>query len=42
MADALIRAVLHMNPEELEDAEWAHQVKMAEWALAALQAGKIG
>lgn len=41
MADALIRAVLHLNPDELEDAEWAHQVKMAEWALAVLREGKI-
>lgn len=41
MADALIRAVLHMNPSELEDAEWAHQVKMAEWALAVLREGRL-
>lgn len=42
MADTLIRAVLHMNPVELTDAEWAHQVRMAEWALAVMQAGKLG
>ena len=42
MADALIRAVLHMNPDELEDdAEWAHQVRMAEWAMAVLREGRL-
>ena len=41
-ADALIRAVLHMNPEGMTDEEWAHQVRMAEWALAVLREGRIG
>ena len=31
LADTLIRAYLHMNPEELADEEWAHQIAMAEW-----------
>lgn len=42
MADALIRSVLHMNPDELSDEMWAHQVMMAEWALSVNQAGKLG
>ena len=41
MADTLIRAVLHMNPDKLTDDEWAHQVVMAEWALSVMQAGRI-
>ena len=41
MADSLIRAVLHINPDGLGDEEWAHQAAMAEWALAVMQAGKI-
>lgn len=41
MADTLIRAVLHMNPDELTDEEWAHQAGMSEWALNVIQAGKI-
>lgn len=41
MADSLIRAVLHINPDELGDEEWAHQTAMAEWTLAVVQAGKI-
>lgn len=40
MADTLIRAVLHMNPDELTDEEWAHQVRMAEWALSVMQSNK--
>lgn len=31
-----------MDPTELSDEEWAHQVRMAEWALAVMRAGKIG
>lgn len=31
LADALIRAYLHISPEELTDEEWAHQIAMAEW-----------
>jgi hypothetical protein len=31
LADALIRAFLHINPDELTDEEWAHQALMAEW-----------
>nr|DAM30762.1 MAG TPA: hypothetical protein [Caudoviricetes sp.] len=31
LADTLIRAYLHINPEELTDEEWAHQIAMAEW-----------
>lgn len=42
MADTLIRAVLHMNPDGLTDEEWAQQVVMSEWALSVMQAGKIG
>lgn len=41
MSDTLIRAVLHMNPDELTDEEWAHQAQMSEWALSVIQAGKI-
>lgn len=41
MADSLIRAVLHFDPQELGDEEWAHQVMMAEWALSVIQAGKV-
>lgn len=41
MADTLIRAVLHMAPEELSDEEWGHQVRMAEWALTVMQSGKL-
>ncbi|MCS3265829.1 hypothetical protein NXX78_04680 [Bacteroides fragilis] len=42
MADTLIRSVLHMDPDKLSDQEWAHRVRMSEWALAVMQAGKIG
>jgi len=31
--DTLIRAVLHMDPDELADEMWAHQIKMSEWFL---------
>ena len=41
MADTLIRAVLHINPDELTDEEWAHQTFMAEWALSVIQEGRI-
>lgn len=42
MSDTLIRAVLHMDPTGLSDEEWAHQVRMAEWALSVMQVGRIG
>lgn len=29
-SDALIRSVLHLNPDSLSDEEWALQVRMAE------------
>lgn len=29
---ALIRSVLHLDPDTLCDAEWCFQVKMAVWA----------
>lgn len=29
---ALIRSVLHLDPDTLSDAEWCYQVKMAVWA----------
>lgn len=32
LADTLIRAVLHIDPDGLSDEEWAHQTEMAEWA----------
>lgn len=41
MANTLIRAVLHINPDELTDEEWAHQVQMAEWALSVMQSNKL-
>lgn len=41
MADTLIRAVLHLDPDELSDAEWGHQAMMAEWALQVIQEGRI-
>lgn len=41
MADTLIRAVLHLNPDKLTDEEWAHQVVMAEWALVTMRAGAL-
>jgi len=41
MADTLIRAVLHMDPDKLSDEEWAHQVMMAEWAMSVMQAGRL-
>ena len=28
---ALIRSVLHMDPDTLSDEEWGFQVRMAEW-----------
>lgn len=31
---ALIRSVLHLDPDTLSDAEWCYQVKMAVWAEA--------
>nr|DAW73015.1 MAG TPA: hypothetical protein [Caudoviricetes sp.] len=39
--DALIRAVLHLNPEELSDEEWTHQARMAEWTMAVLREGRL-
>lgn len=39
--DTLIRAVLHLNPEEMSDEEWVHQVRMAGWALAVMHEGKL-
>lgn len=42
-ADTLIRAVLHLSPDELTDEEWVHQVHMAEWFLFTFRApGAIG
>lgn len=29
---ALIRSVLHLDPDAIGDAEWCYQVKMAVWA----------
>jgi deoxycytidine triphosphate deaminase len=31
LADTLIRAFLHLEPDTLSDEEWGHQVQMAEW-----------
>lgn len=31
---ALIRSVLHLDPDTLTDNEWCYQVKMAVWAEA--------
>lgn len=31
LADTLIRAYLHIDPDPLTDEEWGHQVTMAEW-----------
>ncbi len=39
MGDTLLRAVLHMDPDPLSDEEWAHQVRMAEWAMSLMHAG---
>ncbi len=41
MADTLIRAVLHIDPDTLSDEEWGHQARMAEWALTLMQEYKL-
>ncbi len=34
LADTLIRAYLHIDPNTLEDEQWGLQVQMAEWVKA--------
>ena len=41
MADALIRAVLHLEPDTLCDEEWALQVSMAEWVLSLTHGNRL-
>ena len=41
LADAMIRSVLHLDPEILTDAQWCLQVKMAE-AMQNMYVQKIG